>query len=153
MTNQIIRHIDGHALYECEAGSLREAVEQAVREEVSLEGANLMGADLRWAYLGGARLGWADLVGARLVGAYLGGARLGGADLGGAHLGGAHLVDAGQNSRGYRFVGVPTDGLRIAAGCRWFTLNEALAHWANNAEALAKVELIAAEAKRRGWIS
>ena len=143
MTNQIIRHIDGHALYECEAGSLREAVEQAVREEVSLEGANLMGADLRWA----------DLVGARLVGAYLGGARLGGADLGGAHLGGAHLVDAGQNSRGYRFVGVPTDGLRIAAGCRWFTLNEALAHWANNAEALAKVELIAAEAKRRGWIS
>lgn len=34
MTNQIIRHIDGHALCECEAESLRGAVEQAVREEV-----------------------------------------------------------------------------------------------------------------------
>ncbi len=168
MTNQIIRHIDGHMLYTCEAETLREAVERAVRERVSLEGANLgsasldgtylRGANLRGAYLvgtnlRGANLRGADLWGADLRGADLSSANLEGANLDGADLGGSTLIDAGQDSRGHRFVGVPTDGLRIAAGCRWFTLEEAQEHWANSPDALARVELLAAEARRRGWIA
>lgn len=100
------------------------------------------------------------------------------ADLGGADLGGTDLLDGGQDRRGYRFVGylystdhnearvkhglpVPeTDGLRIVAGCRDFTLEEARAHWDSDsydggagqgAECLARVELIATVAEARGW--
>ena len=56
-----------------------------------------------------------------------------GADLRGAYLGSDSIIDAGQDSRGYRFVGclyLPTDELirpdvsgewlYIQAGCRWF---------------------------------
>ena len=130
---QSICHIDGHVFYECEAKSQREAVERAVREGVSLAGANLAGANLARANLAGANLGRAYLAG--------------------AYLAGATLIDAGQESRGYRFVGVPTDGVRILAGCRWFTVTEAREHWSGNPEALAKASLIEAEAARRGWIA
>ena len=51
MTKQIIRHIDGQVLYECVAETFREAVERAVGEEVSLEGADLRDANLRGANL------------------------------------------------------------------------------------------------------
>lgn len=85
--------------------------------------------------------------------ANLTGAELAGANLTGANLAGATLIDAGQESRGYRFVGVPTDGVRILAGCRWFTVTEAREHWSGNPEALAKASLIEAEASRRGWIA
>ena len=182
-TQSICHHIDGHALCECEAESLRGAVEQAVRKGVSLKGANLAdanlrGANLRGADLADANLARADLAGAILARAYLAGAyladanlrgadladanladaNLAGANLGraylaGAYLAGATLIDAGQESRGYRFVGVPTDGVRILAGCRWFTVTEAREHWSGNPEALAKAALIEAEAARRGWIA
>ena len=165
---QSICHIDGHALYECEAKSQREAVERAVREGVSLAGANLAGANLARANLAGANLGRAnlaaailtdanldvaDLADAKLAGAILTDANLAGANLAGADLAGATLIDAGQESRGYRFVGVPTDGVRILAGCRWFTVTKAREHWSGNPEALAKASLIEAEAARRGWAS
>lgn len=93
---------------------------------------------------------WARQTGADLRGAYLAGADLGGAD----------LVDAGQDARGYRFVGFLRDNkLRIVAGCRDFSLQEARARWkgrhaddpALKAECLAKVDLIAKVAKARGW--
>lgn len=81
------------------------------------------------------------------------------ANLRGAYLGSLTIIDAGQDLRGYRFVAVQwPDWLRIAAGCRWFTLNEALAHWGagskskNAEECLRKVEMIEAEARRRGWL-
>lgn len=81
------------------------------------------------------------------------------ANLSRADLSRANLIDGGQDRRGYRFVGAPWgDGVRIAAGCRWFTLSAARAHWRDNvqsrnaAECLARVEFIAAEAKRRGWV-
>ncbi len=98
-----------------------------------------------------------DLRGADLDGAYLDGADLRGADLEGADLHGAYLahtilIDAGQDHRGYRFVGVPAkEGLRILAGCRWFSECEAVVHWtkAENLEALAKVRSIVAEHNRR----
>lgn len=114
---KIKSRFDNRTLYECEADSLLEALQQAVKSGVNLRGANLRGADLS-----------------------------------GADLSGANLIDAGQDRRGYRFVAVShDDGIRIAAGCRWFTLAEARKHWKTNAEALAKVEMIAAEAARRDW--
>ena len=78
----------------------------------------------------------------------------------GANLGGAYLIDAGQDRRGYRFVGVKQEaGYMIHAGCRWYTTKEAKAHWNHahdndeplKSEILAKLRLIAATAKARGW--
>jgi hypothetical protein len=64
-------------------------------------------------------------------GAYLSGANLIGAYLIGASLSGADLVDGGQRRDGYRFVGYVRDNaLRIVAGCRDFTMQEAREHWA-----------------------
>ena len=173
---QIKHRVTGLVLFEKTADSLKLCVKAAVEARTDLNGADLGGADLNGAdlggaYLGGAYLGGADLNGADLNGAYLGGADLngadlggadlGGADLGGAYLGGAYLIDAGQDSRGYRFVGfLRGDAVRIIAGCRDFTLAEAEVHWvkthdndsALKAECLAKVALIETVASARGWI-
>jgi hypothetical protein len=105
-----------------------------------LSGAYLSGADLRGAYLRGADLNGADLRGAYLSGAYLRFAYLSGADLRGADLRGADLsggvkataAPARRATRadGYEFVLWPTDqGWRIAAGCRFFGMEQAAAHW------------------------
>jgi len=153
MTTQAIYHIDGRAPYNCEAETLRDAVALAVQAGANLRGANLSMANLAGAYLSGAYLSMANLSGADLSGADLSGADLSMANLAGAYLSGANLIDAGQDSRGYRFIGVPTNGLHIMAGCRWFTLDEAREHWQDNPEAGNKVAAIAAEADRRGWIS
>jgi hypothetical protein len=104
---------------------------------VSLRGAYLRGADLGGADLGGAYLRGADLRGADLRGADLGGADLRGADLRGAYLGGADLGDQwiiqGQTrSDGYAFfLQRFTNDVEpmVKAGCRYFTLAEAEAHW------------------------
>src|SRR5574343_419189 len=90
----------------------------AVRENRSLSGADLRDANLSGANLRGANLYGADLRDADLYGADL---RLT-----------KGIVDAGQDLRGYRFIGrLPHEDkpLMIAAGCRWFTLDEAKAHW------------------------
>jgi len=79
----------GALLFECEADSLRIAVQLAVKKKTNLEGAYLEGADLR-----GADLEGADLEGAYLEGAYLKGAHLEGANLEGAYLEGANLKGA-----------------------------------------------------------
>ena len=107
-------------------------------------------ADLRYATLSGANL-WranlrcADLWRANLGDATLSGANLRGATLSGANLSGTCLIDGGADPRGYRFVGLDTaDGRRVLAGCRDYTLAEAREHWANNPDALARVEIIAA---------
>ncbi|MGI9297808.1 MAG: pentapeptide repeat-containing protein [Gammaproteobacteria bacterium] len=118
--------------------------------EADLRGANLRGADLN-----GADLGAADLNGADLRRANLGGADLNGADLRRAYLGAADLIDAGQDQRGHRLIAVKHDiEPMITAGCRWLSLSEAIQWWSQtnkSAECLAKVRLIEAEAKRRGW--
>lgn len=97
---------------------------------------------------GRANLGGADLRGADLRDAYLGGANLRDAGLGGADLRDAvGCICAGTDRRGYRFVGVRNDtGWMIAAGCRWFTIPEAIAHWATkgNRDALARIAVIQA---------
>ena len=72
-------------------------------------------------------------------------------NLSGADLSGAYLIDAGQDNRGYRFVARQGEPMMISAGCRWLTAAGAREHWANNLECLGKVEMIVAEATRRGW--
>ncbi len=141
--------------------NLREAdLSEADLRWANLREADLREADLRGANLRGANLSGANLSGANLHGAYLNGAYLNGADLHGADLSGANLIDGGQDSRGYRFVGyLFENALRIGAGCRDFTLDEARAHWAEvhaanpalQAECIAKVTLIEIVATARGW--
>lgn len=136
----------------------RDEILKAVARDADLSGANLRDADLRGTYLIKANLRQADLRGANLYGAHLYGADLSGADLRGANLRQANLRGAdlmgahgacclGTDRRGYRFVGIHhDDGWRILAGCRWFTVAEAVAHWeaARNEDALARVAILKA---------
>ena len=126
---------------------------------------DLSDADLHDAYLGDADLHGADLHGAYLSGAYLSGAKLhdaylSGADLSGANLRGADLsyasgyVDLGRDTRGYHFRAVAFPlGWQITAGCRNFTIDEALAHWrkAHNEDALARVAILKAHPLPRSF--
>jgi hypothetical protein len=96
--------------------------------------------------------------GADLRGADLRGIDLRGADLRGINLRGADLrwTDLrwtkgykclGVDPRGYHFFAVEhADGWRISAGCRWFTVDEAAAHWTKrgNKDALARVAIVTA---------
>ena len=94
----------GKVLYSCGLNTIKEAVEQAVKEganlrEADLGRANLEGANLEGAYLERADLTEADLTGAdlrdaNLRGAYLERSNLTGADLRGANLRGAYLTGA-----------------------------------------------------------
>ncbi len=80
----------------------------------------------------------------------------------GTDLSGTDLIDAGQDTRGYRFVAQKDgDGLKISAGCRVFSsLEAAREHWAarhqdrpaQRAECLAKLDLIETVARARGWL-
>jgi hypothetical protein len=124
----------------------------------NLSGANLSGAnlsradlyraDLSGAILSGANLSGADLSGANLSRANLSGANLSRANLSGANLSGANLSRANLSGAtihgepvtrcfarvprddGYTFLAMQleTGGVKIAAGCRWFTVAEFRAH-------------------------
>ena len=134
------------------------AVRVAVKERANLSGANLSGAnlsgaDLSGAYLSEANLSRAYLSEANLSGAYLSGANLSranlsradlsGAYLSGANLSGAYLSGAKINGEpvtscfarimrddGYGFLAftLESGGVKIMAGCRWFTVAEFRAH-------------------------
>ena len=91
----------------------------------------------------------ADLHGADLHGADLHGADLHGAGLSRADLRGADLSRAigfrclGYDARGYHFRAVLFEtGWRVTAGCRNFSYEEALIHWANNPDAMARLSII-----------
>ena len=123
--------------------------------------ANLIGANLRRADLTGANLRGANLRGVNLRGAYLSDANLSGANLRGADLAGANLWGADlwgadlleaanvyclnmADPRGHRPVAVAhADGWRIASGCRWFTVPEAIAHWSERDHECAARYLLA----------
>ena len=82
------------------------------------------------AYLSRADLSGANLSRANLSGAYLSGANLSGAYLSGANLSGAKGAFQVGEPNGYTVAVVQhEDGIRVAAGCRWFTWEEARAHW------------------------
>jgi hypothetical protein len=85
--------------YEKENNTLKDTVQQAVKQgaylkEANLEGANLIGANLIEANLEGANLIGANLIEANLEGANLRGANLRGANLEGTYLRGANLEGA-----------------------------------------------------------
>jgi uncharacterized protein YjbI with pentapeptide repeats len=117
--------------------------------EANLEGADLRYVDLCRADLYKANLFRANLQYADLQYANLQKANLYGVDLKESDLERANLTDAkgivclGTDPRGYRFVGVQhDDGWWILAGCRWFTLDKAKVHWANNSDALARINTL-----------
>jgi hypothetical protein len=142
---------------------LREAdFHRANLQYAYLYGANLkdakgIGVDLQEAHLYGTDLRKADLSEADLWGANLQGANLHKANLTDAK----GIVCLGTDPRGCRFVGVQhrgaislrehrgaislrehDDGWWISAGCRWFTLDKAKAHWANNNDVLARINTL-----------
>ena len=84
MKVEIKNQTSGSLLFTAEAGSIKLAVEAAVKSGANLSGADLYGAILRDAFLDGANLSGADLHGANLSGANLYGANLRGAILDGA---------------------------------------------------------------------
>lgn len=115
-----------------------EITPRADLREVKLRGANLYRADLRGANLRGANLRRADLGGADLREVKLREANLSGA---------INAVCLGYDQRGYRFVGIRHDGgWCISAGCRWFTMPQAIEHWTDkgNKDALARVAILQA---------
>ena len=140
-----------------EANLHRANLHRANLDRANLRGANLGGANLRGANLGGANLSGVDLEGADLDGANLrranlrgvdlDGANLRGVDLEGADLSGANLSGHTLGGRWQRFAPTPSgfdviclavhgpDHWVIRAGCRTFTLAEALEHWADTPEA------------------
>ena len=81
MKIQIMHKFETRVLFECEADSLKIAIEMAVKQKINLSGAYLSGANLSGAYLDGANLDRAYLYGAYLDGANLYGANLSGEKL------------------------------------------------------------------------
>jgi hypothetical protein len=131
-----IRRRDGSIIGEFPGATLREALENAVRDRAKLVGAylgdtNLGGASLAGAHLVGAHLVGANLVRANLVRANLVGASLDGTNLGGAKLVGAKLVGKRPvlqlgpiGSRSAYLVAYLTDaGVRIQTGCFFGSLD------------------------------
>jgi len=104
----------------------------------NLSGADLYGADLYGANLSRANLSRADLYGANLYGADLSRADLYGANLSRANLSGAKILGEPvtrcfarvQRDDGYTFLAMQLEagGVKIAAGCRWFTVAGFRAH-------------------------
>lgn len=96
----------------------------AVLVDTIFKGADLTGADLEWADIETAD--FTDCVG---------------------------IIDAGTDDRNYRFIGVKPLLVKgggftmVKAGCRWFTIDEAMQHWRmrENEDALARVRLIASK--------
>ena len=86
-----IKNVFGKVIYSSETTSLKECLENAVKDSADLYGANLSGSDLYGANLSRANLSRANLFGADLYGADLSRAFLSGANLSGANLSGADL--------------------------------------------------------------
>ena len=120
-----------------------------------LSGANLSRADLSWANLSDADLSRADLSRANLSRANLSGANLSDADLSRANLSRANLSRAKIHGEpitrcfarimrddGYGFLAFTLEagGVKIMAGCRWFTVAEFRAHVAEKYPDTAKAK-------------
>ena len=108
-----IKSIWGEVLfeYEKENNTLKDTLEEAVKQGANLYGASLNGASLNGANLYGASLDGANLNGASLNGANLDGASLDGANLYGANLNGASLD--GANLNGASLDGANLDGASL----------------------------------------
>ncbi|KVD81900.1 hypothetical protein WS62_23370 [Burkholderia sp. ABCPW 14] len=126
-------------IFECEADSMKAAVELAYTQNVDLRGANLSDANLRGANLigsdlSGANLSGANLIGSDLIGSDLSGANLIGSDLIGSDLSGSDLSDAnliGSDLRGANL----SDANLIGSDLRGANLSDANLRGANLSDA------------------
>lgn len=104
--------------------------------------ADLCNADMRNTNLHCTGLEGAVLKGVNLTGAYMRDTHIKDTDFS-ACIG---VVDAGTDDRGYHFIGVKQrDGSwMVKAGCRWFSVDDAIDHWTHkeNEDALARVRRI-----------
>ena len=139
-TGNVLRVVDSISLRAADlyGADLRAAdlygadLRDANQRDANLRGANLRGADLYGADLYGADLRDANLRDANLRGAYLRGADLYGADLRGADLGEQWIIQGQTRSDGYAFFlqRLKDDTApMVKAGCRYFTIEQAQAHW------------------------
>ena len=120
--------LEDHQLWLDDKGGKRANLRAADLRAADLSMANLCRADLRGADLSRANLQWADLRRANLRGANLYAANLRGAKRGDCTLKG--LIASTLRSDQHIFYLWDTDqGWRVDAGCRWFTFEEAKAHW------------------------
>jgi uncharacterized protein YjbI with pentapeptide repeats len=138
-----IKHRDtGAVIYSGDSADLSRAnLSNANLSRANLYGANLYGANLYGADLYNANLSGANLSRANLYGADLYGANLSGANLSRANLSGAKWRDGftlrsnpariARRADGHTFYLLDTieGGWRVAAGCRFFTMDKAWAHW------------------------
>lgn len=153
MKNKIqIKSICGKILFEFEKenNTIKDTLENAVKQKVNLSGADLCGANLQDANLGnailfesdlcGANLQGADLRDADLYGAAIGRANLQGADLrrtclSSADLGDANLQDADLSHADLTYANLSGAHLRRAclswAALRWVNLSFANLSYAN----------------------
>jgi uncharacterized protein YjbI with pentapeptide repeats len=122
-TGYVIKNrFTGAEIYASTKDNVKDAVIEAVENDISLQGADLQGANLKGADLGeanlwGANLKGADLQGANLKGADLQGANLKGADLQGANLKGADLKEA--NLKGADLWGANLKGADLGEANLW----------------------------------
>jgi hypothetical protein len=116
--------------------------------------------DTSEANLFGANLSGANLFGADLSEANLSGANLFGANLFGANLYRANLIVGGYRSDGFCFLlyKEPDGTVKLRAGCRYFSIKEAKAHWLATRngtqlgrESAALIAGLVAQAKACGW--
>ena len=113
------------------------------------------GADLYRANLSDANLSGADLFGANLYRA-----DLSGANLSEANLYRANLIVGGYRSDGFCFLlyKEPDGTVKLRAGCRYFSIKEAKAHWLATRngtqlgrESAALIAGLVAQANACGW--
>ena len=109
MPIQIKHWLTGAILWEGEAPTLKDALEAAVAARANLTGANLAGADLAGADLAGAIIRGDKII--RLVAQ-------------------AQRLTLGDQYTFFAFE-LETGGVKIHAGCRWFTIPEFRAHVAD----------------------
>ena len=143
-------------------------VKWGLANKANLAGADLARADLARANLAGANLAGANLAGANLAGADLARADLARADLARANLARALIkgevvarlfasVQRLEDPYTFHAFELEVGGVKIMAGCRWFTLSEFTDHVAAEypdtskaAETLAILDFIATRAKSLG---
>ena len=129
MMFEIKHRYSNEVLFSIEIGTLRLAVEAAIKSVANLSRANLSGANLSGANLSGANLSRANLSGADLSGANLYGANLSRANLSGADLSGANLygyISIGPIGSRYSYLWTRWEesGFMVRTGCFTGTLDE-----------------------------
>ncbi len=143
-----------------QANLSRANLSRANLSQANLSQANLYGANLYGANLYGANLSRANLSQANLSQANLSQANLYGANLYGANLSQAKNILTAM-ADGWPIYALQWDnGIRIKAGCHWFTEDEARTHWRAMAGTdphvhgklmLAGVDALVLLAKAHGW--